>query len=209
MYVPLINSRLITAAIGISNSPTLRTQPSSVARLISKPRSLSRITLCRCSGVWLQYLLTTVSMTMRSLARHRSMIRRGKGAETTPSSSHDRQARFSRFVTSTKFRFLQHSIDRGKERVRPFPKHGIGLLEETAGPVFFQHSSSGSEAYNLSPMVGGTDMAKIKQFTIAVENRPGAVAEIAKALGNAKVNVLSLLGTSQGTSGTIQLVAED
>ena len=52
-------------------------------------------------------------------------------------------------------------------------------------------------------------MAKIKQFTIAVENRPGAVAEIAKALGNAKVNVLSLLGTAQGTSGAIQLVAED
>jgi hypothetical protein len=52
-------------------------------------------------------------------------------------------------------------------------------------------------------------MAKIKQFTIAVENRPGAVAEIAKALGNAKVNVLALLGTAQGTSGTIQLVAED
>jgi hypothetical protein len=52
-------------------------------------------------------------------------------------------------------------------------------------------------------------MAKIKQFTIAVENRPGAVAEIAKALGNAKVNVLSLLGTTQGTGGTIQLVAED
>jgi hypothetical protein len=56
-------------------------------------------------------------------------------------------------------------------------------------------------------------MAKIKQFTIAVENQPGAVAEIAKALGKAKVNVnvnvLSLLGTAQGTSGTIQLVAED
>jgi hypothetical protein len=52
-------------------------------------------------------------------------------------------------------------------------------------------------------------MAKIKQFTITVENRPGAVAEIAKVLGKAKVNVLSLLGTTQGTSGTIQLVAED
>ena len=52
-------------------------------------------------------------------------------------------------------------------------------------------------------------MAKIKQFTITVENRPGAVAEIARTLGNAKVNVLSLLGTAQGTSGTIQLVAED
>ncbi len=52
-------------------------------------------------------------------------------------------------------------------------------------------------------------MAKIKQFTIAVENRPGAVAEIARALGNAGVNVLSLMGTAQGTSGVIQLVAED
>jgi hypothetical protein len=34
-------------------------------------------------------------------------------------------------------------------------------------------------------------MAKIKQFTIGVDNRPGAVAEIAKTLGNAKVNILS------------------
>ena len=52
-------------------------------------------------------------------------------------------------------------------------------------------------------------MAKIKQFTIAVENRPGTVAEIARILGNAKVNVLSLRGTAEGTSGTIELVAED
>lgn len=52
-------------------------------------------------------------------------------------------------------------------------------------------------------------MAKTKQFTITVDNRPGAVAEIAKTLGNAKVNILALLGTSQGTSGTLQLVAED
>ena len=52
-------------------------------------------------------------------------------------------------------------------------------------------------------------MAKIKQFTIAVENRPGTVAEIARILGNAKVNVLSLRGTSEGTSGKIELVAED
>jgi len=52
-------------------------------------------------------------------------------------------------------------------------------------------------------------MAKIKQLTIAVENRPGTVAEIAKILGSAKVNILSLMGTAQGTSGTIQLVAED
>jgi len=52
-------------------------------------------------------------------------------------------------------------------------------------------------------------MAKTKQFTISVQNQPGAVAEIAKALGSAKVNILSLLGTAQGASGTIQLIAED
>ena len=52
-------------------------------------------------------------------------------------------------------------------------------------------------------------MAKTKQFTISVDNQPGAVAGIAKALGNAKVNILSLLGTAQGTAGTIQLIVDD
>jgi len=52
-------------------------------------------------------------------------------------------------------------------------------------------------------------MAKSKKFTIAVDNRPGAVAEIARTLGNAKVNILALLGTAQGTSGTVQLIVED
>lgn len=52
-------------------------------------------------------------------------------------------------------------------------------------------------------------MAKTKQFTITVDNQPGAVAQIAKALGDSKVNILSLLGTSQGTGGTVHLVAED
>jgi hypothetical protein len=52
-------------------------------------------------------------------------------------------------------------------------------------------------------------MAKMKLFTVAIENRPGAVAEIAKTLGSAKVNILALLGTAEGTSGTVQLVVED
>ena len=52
-------------------------------------------------------------------------------------------------------------------------------------------------------------MAKTKQFTIAVQNQPGAVAEIARTLGNAKVNILALLGTAQGTTGTVELVVED
>jgi hypothetical protein len=52
-------------------------------------------------------------------------------------------------------------------------------------------------------------MAKTKQFTISVENRPGAVAEIARTLGDAKVNILALLGTAQGTGGTLELIVED
>ena len=52
-------------------------------------------------------------------------------------------------------------------------------------------------------------MAKTKQFIVTVENRPGAVAEIARTLGNAKVNILALLGRAEETSGTVQLVAED
>jgi hypothetical protein len=52
-------------------------------------------------------------------------------------------------------------------------------------------------------------MARTKQFTISIENRPGTVAEIARTLGNAKVNILSLLGTAQGTTGTVELVVED
>jgi hypothetical protein len=52
-------------------------------------------------------------------------------------------------------------------------------------------------------------MAKTKQFKIAIDNQPGAVAAIAKTLGSAKVNILSLLGTAQGTAGTVQLIVED
>jgi hypothetical protein len=52
-------------------------------------------------------------------------------------------------------------------------------------------------------------MAKTKQFTIAIDNQPGAVAAIAKTLGDAKVNILSLLGTAQGTAGTVQLIVDD
>jgi len=52
-------------------------------------------------------------------------------------------------------------------------------------------------------------MAKTKQFTISLENRPGALAEVARTLGNAKVNILALLGTAQGTGGSVELVVED
>ncbi len=52
-------------------------------------------------------------------------------------------------------------------------------------------------------------MAKIKVLTITLQNQPGALAAIAKALGSAKVNILTLSGTAQGAAGTVQLVAED
>lgn len=52
-------------------------------------------------------------------------------------------------------------------------------------------------------------MAKTKQFAIPVHNQPGAVADIARTLGNAKVNILALLGTSQGTSGTVHLIVDN
>ena len=52
-------------------------------------------------------------------------------------------------------------------------------------------------------------MAKTKQFTISLENRPGALAEVTRTLGSAKVNILALLGTAQGASGSVELVVED
>jgi hypothetical protein len=52
-------------------------------------------------------------------------------------------------------------------------------------------------------------MAKTKQFTIDVQNQLGVVARIARTLGAAKVNILALLGTAQGRSGTLQLVVDD
>ena len=54
-------------------------------------------------------------------------------------------------------------------------------------------------------------MAKTKQFIVTAENRPGAVAEIARTLGNEKVNILSLLlsGKAEETRGTVQLVVDD
>src|SRR5580704_10726363 len=63
-----------------------------------------------------------------------------------------------------------------------------------------------SEAYNPARFTGGAEMANTKQFTITVANQPGAIA---KTLGNAKLNILALLGTAQGRNGTIELVVED
>ena len=52
-------------------------------------------------------------------------------------------------------------------------------------------------------------MAKTKQLSVAVDNKPGAVAEIVRTLGNAKVNILALAGWAEGPAGTVQVIVED
>lgn len=52
-------------------------------------------------------------------------------------------------------------------------------------------------------------MAKTKQLTIAVSNEPGAVAKVARTLGDAKVNILALLATAEGVAGSVQLTVDN
>ena len=55
------------------------------------------------------------------------------------------------------------------------------------------------EAYNRLPQWQEVSIwPRLSSSQSLSKNRPGAVAEIAKALGNAKVNILALLGTAQG-----------
>jgi len=51
-------------------------------------------------------------------------------------------------------------------------------------------------------------MARGKQVTVFYENRPGMVAEIAKVLGDAKVNILSCLTTTSGSAGVTHVVVD-
>lgn len=51
-------------------------------------------------------------------------------------------------------------------------------------------------------------MAKAKQLTVQVENTAGAAARVARVLGDAKVNMLALVGTGQGAQGTLQIVVD-
>ena len=52
-------------------------------------------------------------------------------------------------------------------------------------------------------------MPKAKQLTVTCENRPGTLADIAKALGDSKVNILSCLATTSGTEGSVRLVVDN
>ncbi len=47
------------------------------------------------------------------------------------------------------------------------------------------------------------------ELTVTLPNKPGQLAEIASALGNAGVNIDSLAATTAGGKGTIRLVVSD
>jgi len=52
-------------------------------------------------------------------------------------------------------------------------------------------------------------MAKVKQLTVALENRPGTLAHMAKVLADAKVNVLALLCSTSVAQGSVQVVVDN
>src|SRR5713226_2935549 len=52
-------------------------------------------------------------------------------------------------------------------------------------------------------------MPKAKQLSVSVENRPGALAHVARVLGDAKVNILAFLATTSGTEGSVQVVMDN
>jgi hypothetical protein len=52
-------------------------------------------------------------------------------------------------------------------------------------------------------------MAKVKQLTISLENQPGALAQVAQVLADAKVNIVALLGSTSGERGWAQVVVDN
>jgi hypothetical protein len=52
-------------------------------------------------------------------------------------------------------------------------------------------------------------MSLTKDFTIVLENRPGKLAEVGEALGNANVNIDGVCGFHCKGSGVIHILAED
>ena len=52
-------------------------------------------------------------------------------------------------------------------------------------------------------------MAKVKHLTVSLENQPGRLAAVAKALADAKVNIVAVLGSTAGAHGSVQVVVDN
>lgn len=48
-----------------------------------------------------------------------------------------------------------------------------------------------------------------KEFVLALENRPGTIAEVATALGKANINIVGFLMEAQGEFGVARIVTND
>ncbi len=51
-------------------------------------------------------------------------------------------------------------------------------------------------------------MAKAKQLTVPCENRPGTLANVARVLGDAKINIPAFLTTTSVIEGSVQVVVD-
>jgi hypothetical protein len=52
-------------------------------------------------------------------------------------------------------------------------------------------------------------MAKVKQLTVSLENRPGTLAQLAKVFADAKVNIVAFLNSTAGAQGSAQVVVDN
>ena len=46
-------------------------------------------------------------------------------------------------------------------------------------------------------------------FTVQLDDRPGALAEVAKALGDLGVNITGIVGVAEDTDGALMLTTSD
>lgn len=52
-------------------------------------------------------------------------------------------------------------------------------------------------------------MAKATQLTISVANRPGTMANVARVLGDAQVDIRAFLTRSSGSAGTVEVIVDN
>lgn len=52
-------------------------------------------------------------------------------------------------------------------------------------------------------------MPKAQQFSVSVGNRPGTLAQVAKVLGDAKMNILAFLTTTSDSAGVVHVVVDN
>ncbi|HTS05078.1 MAG TPA: hypothetical protein VMP68_05800 [Candidatus Eisenbacteria bacterium] len=52
-------------------------------------------------------------------------------------------------------------------------------------------------------------MAKVKELTVQLDNRPGTLARLLKVLADGRVNLLAFLGTAARAQGSVQVVVDN